>query len=236
MKQKLKVLMMGILFTLFTQSAFAIDVYVGGALGVGSFDGRTSITNSLLPENHYANHGGTSFIGGGLLGAETIMCNGIYAAGELNALYNSHNFRARRFATGAGIISTKINNDFLYGADFKLGYDWNCVLPYVVVGVSAAKFRTHLSNPGTGTVFGIPAGSSSSFSKTRYGTKVGFGVRFGVWECLDMDLQYSYTWFGSQSRSFIVPVTGGPTTSWRFITRHDQHRFLVSLNMPFYTL
>lgn len=235
MQQKLKVLMMGVLFTLFTQSAFAIDVYWGGAVGVGSYDGKRSISNSVTGQSFTSNHGGTSFIGGGLLGAEYTFCDGIYSAIELNALYNSFDTRTRDFnpAGTTGLFSTKIKNDFIYGADLKLGLNTNCAIPYLVVGVSAARWQINSSNSTAASVFGLPAGASRSFSKTRVGPKFGFGVRFAAWNCWDLDFQYSFTWFGKHSRTVSDPAVTVPAL-WTHSNRHDQHRFLISLNSTFF--
>lgn len=234
MKQKMKVLMMGILFTLFTQSAFAFDVYVGGAVGVGAYDGKSSVSSVLTAESYEAHHGGTSFVGGGLLGVEEIFCNGIYTAVELNALYNSYDTNVRNLNFGTGPLRAKVNNDFIYGADLKLGMDINCVLPYFVVGVSATRWQARVTNDSLVSEFGIAAGDSASFSKTRVGPKVGLGVRFAAWDCWDLDFQYSFTWYGKSSRTITDPTVTTDGT-WTHSNRHDQHRFLVSLNMRFFS-
>lgn len=241
MKQKMKMLFMGILFTLFTQNANALDLYVGGTAGVGVFDGSVSVTNSLSPAIGAGSHlrtADTSFVGGGVLGAQETLCGGLYAAAEFNALYNSYDRRVRTTeaffgAADLGSVSVRVRNDFIYGADFKLGYDCNNIVPYAVIGVSAAKWKTTLENNTAVPIFGALPGDQS-FSKTRYGTKLGVGLRFAAWHCWDVDLQYAYTWYGSQARS--LPDAIVTVSSWRYRVLHDQHRFLISLNMNFLSL
>lgn len=238
MKQKFKVLFMGILFSLFTQSAFAIDLYVGGAAGLGSYDGTYNLRNVTTGTSvDRANTGATTFVGGALLGAEHYFCGDYYVAVELNALYNSLKKNLLHDTNTAGVANhtVRVRNEFLYGADVKLGMNLCGVTPYFVAGVVAARYKMELRNSSGTENFGIPPRLNEKYSRTLVGPKVGIGVRWGFWECLDLDFQYSYTWYDTDKITARL-FSSRLQTNYRHSTEHNQHRFLLSINMPFMDL
>lgn len=217
-----------------TQAASAQDIYFGGTVGVGALETSYRSTNTFTDESHTVFGGGTSFVGGGILGVEYTFCDNIYTAIEGRALYNSsdRSFRHTRFANGQH-YGSKIRNNFIYGGDFKLGVTLDCcVTPYVLVGVEAGQWRTRITNNTDDVVFGLASNSSVSFSKTRCAPKVGCGVRFPLCDVFAADFQYSFTWYGS-SRHHLEDATIDPVNIWTHKREIDQHKFMVSLNYSF---
>jgi opacity protein-like surface antigen len=233
MKKQLKTLLLGLVCAFATQTASAQDIYFGGTVGVGALETSYKSTSTLTNEKHTLFGGGTSFIGGGILGVEYTFCNNIYTAIEARALYNStdRSFEHRRLADGSG-YSAKIKNNFIYGGDFKLGVTLDCcVTPYVLVGVEAGKWKTTFRNGTAEPVFGLAADSSASCSKTLCAPKVGLGVRFPLCDVLAADLQYAYTWYGTSKHHFADPLN--TNNEWPHKREIDQHKFMVSLNYSF---
>jgi opacity protein-like surface antigen len=233
MKKQLKALLMSMVCVFATQTASAQDLYFGGTVGVGALETTFRSTNTLIDESHTVFGGGTSFVGGGILGVEYTFCNNIYTAIEGRALYNSsdRSFAHTRFVDGS--YGAKIKNNFIYGGDLKVGLTLDCcVTPYLLVGVEAGKWKTSLSNDTNGTLFGLAPNTSVSFSKTRCAPKVGCGVRFPLGDVFAADLQYSFTWYGS-SRHSLTDIITPDETVWTHKREIDQHKFMVSLNYSF---
>lgn len=238
MKQKFKVLFIGILFSLFTQSAFAFDLYVGGAAGIGSYNGSYKLTDVPTGTSlDRARTGATTFVGGALLGAEHCFCDDYYVAVELNALYNSlkKNLIHDENVAGVAFHTVRIRNEFLYGADVKLGWCLCGVKPYIVGGIAAARYKLELRNASPLTEFGVLPTTIQKYNKTLVGPKFGVGVRWGFWDCLDLDFQYSFTWFDTRRISATL-VSAAEESTFTHRVEQNQHRFLFSVNMPFMDL
>jgi opacity protein-like surface antigen len=248
MKTKLKIWATSALMLLATQSAFANNLYVGGQVGISVPQVRfgSDLLVPLTGEHHHVFGGGTSFLGGVILGLDRTWCDlfstPLYTALEFNARYNSYDKDIARFTDAVGIANFRANirSNFQYGLDFKFGIPVDCcgTTPYLLVGVEAAQIRTKLHNDTATPFRGIPAFGSASFHKTRAGCNVGGGVRFRVWECIDMDMQYSYTWYGRHQNTLSTPAIGEivPAATWRHRTRLEENRFLVSLSYTLWDL
>lgn len=224
-----------------TQSAVADDLYIGGAVGVSIPQVRFGSDQISSGEHHHVLGGGTSFLGGLVLGVDytwcDVFCTNLYTALEFNARYNSYDKDVGRETNTVGIADfrTNVHSNFQYGLDFKLGIPVDCcgTTPYVLVGVEAAQIRTKIHNDTAISFRGVPAFGSLSYHKTRAGVNAGFGVRFRVWECVDADLQYSYTWYGRHNRSVLDTTTG---LVWKHKTRLEENRVLLALTFPLWDL
>jgi hypothetical protein len=183
MKTKLKIWATSALMLLATQSAFANNLYVGGQVGISVPQVRfgSDLLVPLTGEHHHVFGGGTSFLGGVILGLDRTWCDlfstPLYTALEFNARYNSYDKDIARFTDAVGIANFRANirSNFQYGLDFKFGIPVDCcgTTPYLLVGVEAAQIRTKLHNDTATPFRGIPAFGSASFHKTRAGCNVG---------------------------------------------------------------
>lgn len=249
MKSMTKFLLSATVALGFTTAHADMDVYVGGTVGLGvpliqdnRIPAGPAINNGIFEQ--HLRHGSTSFLGGGLVGIENtwrdLGCWDLWTAVEVNLLYNSFDKKISRQRVqsqpNSVFFNVKVKNDFLYGADLKIGIPLDCynVTPYALIGVQAGKWKTTISNgPASVSQFGIDPNSSVTYGKTRAAPSVGLGVRFRVTDCLTADLSYAYSWFRPKNK-YVTPSRGG--TFWTHRTRVDNNRVLLSLNFPFYTL
>lgn len=236
------------LMLLSAQSAFADDLYIGGSVGLSIPQVRFGSHNTGTGEHHHTIGGATSFLGGGLVGIDytwcDLFCSSLYTALEANVRYNSYGRDTARHTDllGASNFRVHTTTNLQYGLDLKIGIPVDCcgTTPYALIGVEAARFKTKLHNDSTVAVRGIAPGSSRTFSKTRSGPTVGAGVRFRVWECVDADLQYSYTWYGRHSitatDSTAVGTLPPVVSNWNHKARLEENRVLLSLSFPLWDL
>lgn len=216
----------------------AYDAYIGGALGIASFDGSYRALDGATGERHYARNGGLSFLGGGQIGVEEWFDNcwsdcgcgylgDFYAALELNFLYNSYSRTIRTDTDGTGVLNSglRLKNDFIFGVDLKWGTRFCSATPYIVTGYTLGVWDFRLLNDSGTTTTGIPSGGDRH-QRTKSGFKLGAGVRYDVCECVFWDLQYSYTWFGNLHRNF-------ETNTWRHRIDLNQQRVVFGFNWTF---
>lgn len=233
MRKQLKALLLTMAFACAAHTASAQDLYIGGTAGVGALDTTFKTSNSITGERFKTHGGGTSFIGGGIIGLEHTFCNSLYTAVEARALYDSFSetIRSSHDASGAVNHSVHLKNDFIWGGDVKLGVTLDCcVTPYLLGGVEVGKWKAHVRNNSETPSFGLAPFSSASRSKDRCAAKVGCGVRFPLCDIFAADFQYSYSWFGSFKSHLTDPVTGD---TWHSKTHINQHKFMISLNYAF---
>lgn len=245
MKKRMKIWAASAVMLLAAQSAFAGDLYVGGSIGLSIPQIRFGSDHQITGEHHHTIGGETSFLGGGLVGVDHLWCDlfgiNLYTALEFNARYNSYDQDIARHTDllGAPNFRANVKSNLQYGLDFKFGIPVDCcgTTPYLLIGVEAARFKTKIHNDSAIFVRGIPPFSSETFSKTRSGCNVGAGVRFRIMECVDMDLQYSYTWYGRHKTTCTEPIVGDTTgATWHHKARLDENRVLVSLSFPIWDL
>lgn len=234
------------LVLLSAQSACADDLYIGGAVGLSIPQVRYGTHNATTGEHHHTVGGATSFLGGGLVGIDytwcDLFCSSLYTALEANVRYNSFDRTIQRSSDVTGVSNFRVNTtaNLQYGLDLKVGIPVDCcgTTPYALIGVEAARFKHKLNNDSAVVVRGIAPYSSRTFSRTRAGLNVGAGVRFRVWECVDADLQYSYTWYGRHSAVAVDPTVVGAAVgaTWNHRARLEENRVLVSLSFPLWDL
>ncbi len=223
-------------------AVFACDAYIGGALGIGSLDNSYRVHNLNSEERHYVRGGGLSFLGGGQIGVEDWFDNcwcrcgyldELYAALELNFLYNSQNRVIRSDTDTTGVLNAglRVKQDFLFGIDLKWGARFCSATPYIVTGYSLGVWESKLLNfSGTDN---LGFSGHRTRNKTRSGFKLGTGVRYDVCDCVFFDMQYSYTWFGKEHRQFTQAGTGPGAGTWKHELELNQQRVIFGFNWIF---
>lgn len=219
-----------------TPALFACDAYIGGAVGIGSFDGAYRGHDQTTDERHYSRNGGLSFIGGGQIGVEDYFENcwcdcldDLYGALEFNFLYNSYNKTVRSSTVDGGSAledGVRLKNDFLFGIDVKWGTRICNATPYIVTGYALGSWDFKLLNRSGATELGVPDGGTRT-KKTKSGFKLGTGVRYDVCDCTFFDLQYSYTWFENIHRTLVS------TDTWKHKVDLNQQRIVFAFNWTF---
>lgn len=208
-----------------------IRPYIGIKGGVTASTGRFSSTNVDGGDSHCGHFGRTSGLVGGVLGAQTTLCNNVFLAVEGNALWNDGDQVIHRGTNTAGIVNNraKIRNDFVWGFDGRIGYTFCNVSPYILGGFESGEWRLKLSNETTASFQGIPPGSYE-FKRTLYGPKVGAGVTFPITCNLYMNFEYSFTWFGKVSNRLLDSVT---EDTWARKTRYQLNAYTLGFNYLF---
>lgn len=209
-----------------------IHFYLGVNGGCESLDGRYLALNPVIGETHFATIGNKSGFIGGVLGAQTYLCQNFFIALQGNALYNTLDAQVRKSTNTFGVPNhvVKVKNSLQYGLDARLGFRFCEITPYILGGFEAGKWTMTLANESTAYVRGIPPYSRLSFSKTLWGPKVGIGLSFPIYCSLIANLEYSYTWFGRVSAELVDIPTA---VLWHHRERIDQNSFTAGLNYLF---
>ncbi len=237
--KSVKKLLVTLLLICASPALFAYDGYVGGAVGIGSFDGLYNVQNFSTGEKHFTHNDGLSFIGGGQIGVEDWFENRwcgcvdeLYTAFELSFLYNSYERTIRTLTDTLGRTNQglRVKNDFLFGADFKWGTRFCSVSPYIVTGYALGQWQRWLLNDTSTATIGIPA-SGNGHTEWKNGFKLGAGVRYDVCDCVFFDMQYSYTWFQDIRRDFTSGTEVRQT--WKHKVKLNQQRVVFALNWVF---
>jgi len=211
--------------------------YVGAAVGVGSLNGHYSgknITMNPPPDEHNANTGGDSFVGGLVLGVQKIMYDDLYVALQVNGLYDGLNHRMTMVNTGVfgernHIVKT--TNSYLYGADIRIGKSYDKIVPYILGGVEAGKWKMTLENDSLAAHRGILPQTKKDYSKNLVGPKAGFGLLVPVIKNVSLNLEYSYTFYNEKiTKTLVDPIT---RFAWRHSDKVDQNMVLANLNYNF---
>lgn len=181
------------------------NFFLGVTGGVGMLDGTYSAVGDVSTDQRVftPNAGGTSFLGGLLLGYQTVFSNRrVYLAIVGNALYNSLNRTVFNvIQSGTTSWNTAVaKNSFQGGLAIRLGKRMNNgVTPYILGGAEAGRWRLSVANDRTSAQFGIPANTTVSASKTLIGPQAGAGVLFDIRGRWQAGFEYAYTWFGDVS-------------------------------------
>lgn len=211
--------------------------YVGAAVGVGSLNGNyvgKNISTSPPLDEHKANTGGDSFVAGLVLGVQKIMYDGLYVALQVNGLYDGLNHRTSFVDTGVlgqrnHVVET--TNNYLYGADIRIGKSYAKIVPYILAGVEAGKWKMTLENESLVSHRGILPLTKKDYSKNLVGPKAGFGLLVPVIKNVSLNLEYSYTFYNDNiSKTLIDPITG---FAWKHSNNVDQNMVLANLNYNF---
>ena len=210
--------------------ALAAHFYVGGTAGVGLLNG-TYKTSNTLGQINASTSGGNSLLVGALAGVDNTFENYFYTAFEINALYDAY---AKKISNNTDVIggstqAVTVKNNFLYGASAKFGRDYTNFIPYVLAGVEAGQWTMNLTNAAGRKYHGIAGGSSTDYTNTLWGPKIGIGIRFRLTQNLSADFQYAATWFGSVSTTLVDPITG----PWNHKTTIQQESALLALTYSF---
>lgn len=219
-----------------------MDFYIGGTMGIGIPEIRYSQT-VISPDERLGDFdrgGAVTFLGGAVLGLENtwnnVFSSCLWTAIETKAYYNSFNKVITTQFLGTNYtprVKVRVKNNFLYGADFKLGMPISCygVTPYILLGVQAGKWRTTLSNDTFANEAGIPGQGVIHFGKTHAAPNVGGGIRFQLLNCATADLEYSYSWFTQDC--IMLPLDADEYTHQ---VRVYQNKILFTVSFPFYSL
>ncbi|CAM2953028.1 outer membrane protein [Legionella worsleiensis] len=208
--------------------------FIGGAAGIGMLQGDYTGYNPVNTDTHYASLGDNSFIGGGLLGIQTVLANNVYLALVGNVLYNSQD-SVQRSSTGPSTNPVRnhdvtVSNDFQYGGNIRLGMKMGNATPYILGGVEAGKWELGLGNISSTWNRGIAPLSGINYSKTLTGGQAGAGILVALNNNWNMGMEYAHTWFGDVNVDLIDGVTA---FRWNHKADIQQDQVLFSLNYIF---
>lgn len=208
--------------------------FIGGAAGIGMLQGEYRGYDPLSADTHYARLGNDNFLGGGLLGIQTVFPNQVYLALVANALYNSQDDiqRLSKAPASAPIPNHVVNieNDFQYGLNVRLGRRLDNVTPYILGGVEAGKWEMSLGNQSALWNRGIAPFSNREYSKTKAGGQVGAGALINLTSEWTIGMEYAHTWFNDVS----VNLTDATTLhTWNHKAKIQQDQVLFSVNYVF---
>ncbi len=150
-------------------------VYVGVRAGWSQFGADFKISG---PVSGNSKGSDDAFAGGIQLGYAYTTQNDIYLAGELNLDWRSK--------------TDNVDSTTIPGADIKLGYKFDSVVPYATVGITGQKFSLFAPN--------------NSHEDSLVGVRPGVGVLFGISENISLGTEYTYSYFEKMS------VTDGNTS------------------------
>ena len=213
----------------------AYNFFIGGTAGIGMFQGQYAAVRPSNGDTHQARIGNNTFLGGGLLGIQTVRANDLYLALVCNALYNSQNAIGRSstvIVAGTPVANhvATVKNDFQYGGTVRLGKKLGIATPYVIGGVEAGSWEMVLGNNNAVSNRGIAPGSNNGYSKTLVGPQAGIGVSLAVNDNWSAGMEYAHTWFGNVNVTLVDSVTN---FSWNHQTKVQQDQVLFSLNYAF---
>lgn len=208
-----------------------LDGYIGVVGDVGSLSGNYKGLNRIVNDKHSATIGGTSGLVGGTVGLQSYILD-VFFAVQANALYNSYDKTVRSSTTMTGILNYVVNlkNNFMWGADVRVGYRIFCTTAYVLGGFESANWRLRLNNDSSSSVRGIPALSMVRTDRTLWGPKVGVGIMFPLICSLYANMEYSYIWFNRMNKSLVDSITG---FEWNHKESARLHSFTLGLNYVF---
>ncbi len=185
-------------------------------------------------DTHYARLGNNSFLGGGLIGIQTVLSNNVYLAVVANVLYNSQDGVQRLSKAPATnpvqnhVVS--VTNDFQYGGNVRLGMKLGNVTPYLLGGVESAKWELGLVNQSAAWNRGLAPLSNMTYSKTQAGGQAGAGALIALNNNWNLGMEYAHTWFGDVNVDLIDGLTA---RRWNHKANIEQDQVLFSLNYTF---
>lgn len=207
--------------------------YIGVSGGVGNLNGEYRSLDRITSEVQKFRLGPAYGLIGGVFGVQTILCNEIYFALQVNALYSSLDSDILSTTAFASPIYNKIvnlKNKAQYGVDVRLGFSCLGFTPYFFGGIETGTWDVYFTNQTGGNFQGIPAHTKLHFDKTRCGPRFGLGVAFPFSCRFSGNLEYSYSGFNKISIDLLIPSTGH---IWNHHFTINQNAFIANLNYLF---
>jgi len=208
---------------------FYAGLKIGPSVNTGEFSTSNAAANpSELSSLSVKNGAGVAALGGLFLGYDMVTSSNLYVAGEANLLLSSlKNKLLILESNGAEDLSSKLENNFLYGLDLQLGYKLsNDVIPFVSLGFLAGKYKLSATNSSNAPLSGIAAGDGFEYSKNTVSFNPGIGVKY-VYDQLVVTTQYQYLMGDKLSTSSSDGAT--PLVTWNYSNKLRQHYFSLGL-------
>lgn len=186
-----------------------IAPYIGLAGGATYLPLKYEGINSQAGNRQTSTHRTGGLIGG-VVGAQTYFCNNVYLGVQVNAFYDTTNERIRSERNAQGVLSLGVNvrNPVQWGMDFRIGKEIKGYTPYIFTGFECAHWKLTLRNRTGTTNAGLLPFSSKHARSSFCAPKVGTGITFPISCRFNLNVEYSYTWFGTESRHLNDTITG----------------------------
>ena len=194
-----------------------------------------------------ANNYDGSIAGGGQIGYNWQLFNGLILGGELdfrgdgNAVMTAHSNLPPFVNQGDFVLGDNFKSSTQWNgsARLKLGYPWGALLPYVTGGIAFADVNISSNFVATPLAFANRA-TSASASDTLVGWTAGAGLEYSLNPSWSIGAEYRYADYGSTNVNLgtLITFEAGSGVVKEPVSAHvgvQEHSIMLKLNYHFNT-